>query len=152
MFGSANKITQRTGNLTDCTGTNCNKAPNSVSATYTHPAEFATTNMLPLLFAMAAAARSHVALSLAFVVFRVVQTSEAHSGYKVGIMNQLEYYSGGFVTAARTHDMHHEKTTCNYGSQICVVDWLCGTHRPARELVQSAKHSESSQDDSNHFH
>lgn len=69
---------------------------------------------------------------------RVVETVDAHSGYRLPFSpwQILDSVQGG----SERHDFHHSKFQGSYGSFFCFWDWLCGTDVPyrAHQLTQIA--------------
>ncbi|KAF0717831.1 Aste57867_2062 [Aphanomyces stellatus] len=104
-------------------------APFGLAFIYTHPVEEVLTMMAtmtgPLLFG------SHILCLYIWLVFRVVKSIEAHSGYEFPLgLNTLI----PFLTGSGRHDYHHEKFDCNYGSMFAFWDWICGTDANFRKM------------------
>lgn len=89
--------------------------PIAFAAQYAHPLEHIVVNISPI-FLPQIILRAHILTFWAFLWFELVETSTVHSGYDF------------FHSAAKAHDLHHEKFMINFGS-IGLLDWLHGTDR-----------------------
>ena len=103
----------------------------SCAAECTHPVEFILGNGLPFLFGPFVIGKVHAYTLLAWLVWRVVETCDGHSGFDFPFMPArlmpLASPSGG-------HDAHHSINTGNYGSFLRVWDWVFGTEIPAEKI------------------
>uniref|UniRef100_A0A8C4RAU0 Methylsterol monooxygenase 1 n=1 Tax=Eptatretus burgeri TaxID=7764 RepID=A0A8C4RAU0_EPTBU len=110
------------------------QAPFGLQAEYAHPVETITLGfgffLGLLLFA------SHMALLWAWVLCRLLETIDVHSGYDWP-WNPLHVLPG--YAGSRYHDFHHENFVGNYSSTFIWWDWLFGTdgaYREKQKLVQ----------------
>lgn len=79
-------------------------APTALASAYSHPIEYAVSNVIPAVF-LAHTVRPHILAILTFVGVGLMLTLEEHCGY---------YLLG---SASTFHDLHHEKFKVNYSSQ-----------------------------------
>ncbi|KAF0686715.1 Aste57867_21557 [Aphanomyces stellatus] len=106
-------------------------APFGLTAMYTHPMEEISVTLSsmagPLLFG------SHILCLWVWLVFRLLEGVESHSGYDspIGLRTFLPFLGGSV-----RHDYHHEKFDCNFGSMFGFWDWIYGTDAPFRALQQ----------------
>ncbi|KAI9004503.1 hypothetical protein DFJ74DRAFT_647048 [Hyaloraphidium curvatum] len=96
-----------------------NTAPFALSAAYAHPVEQVVANSLPFHLP-SALLPVHPSTQWAWIFWRILETSSAHSGYHIP-----------FMPNALFHDNHHSKFEGNYGVNcgILIVDHLLGTDR-----------------------
>lgn len=97
-------------------------APFGIAAEYAHPVETAIlglgTILGPLLFC------NHLLTLWAWLIVRLFQTIEVHSGYNFPwSLNRYVPLWGGAVF----HDYHHEVFLGNYASTFTLWDWVFGT-------------------------
>ncbi|ETV99959.1 hypothetical protein H310_07414 [Aphanomyces invadans] len=107
-------------------------APFGLTAVYTHPVEELVTMLATLAGPLVCG--SHVVCLWLWLVLRVVETIDSHSGY------DFPFTWGHFVpvlSGPARHDYHHEKFDCNYGSTLAFWDWVCGTDKQFRALQRS---------------
>jgi len=106
----------------------------SLSAIATHPLEYFLGNLMPTqLGIMLCPGKIHFASAILFVVFRVVNTVEGHSGYgfKFGFSKFFPC-----VSAANYHNHHHLMNIGNFGSQLYIWDSIFGTNKEYMESLQ----------------
>eukprot|EP01062_Namystynia_karyoxenos_P017665 TRINITY_DN16538_c0_g1_i1.p1 TRINITY_DN16538_c0_g1~~TRINITY_DN16538_c0_g1_i1.p1 ORF type:complete len:325 (+),score=108.91 TRINITY_DN16538_c0_g1_i1:70-975(+) len=100
------------------------KATVGFASEYDHPIEDAVNTLTtiggPLLLG------SHAAVLALFVVLRLHQTVDSHSGYELPWPLSL-WNMWPCATAVRRHDYHHTDNLGNYGDWLPLWDWLCGT-------------------------
>jgi sterol desaturase/sphingolipid hydroxylase (fatty acid hydroxylase superfamily) len=99
--------------------------PIGFSAEYSHPIEGLVANGLPTVGG-ALIMGSHLYLFVAWLVFRMIETVDAHSGYELPFspFHMLRSIQGG----ADRHDFHHSHNTGCYGALFTFWDWVCGTN------------------------
>jgi len=90
-------------------------APVALAAQYAHPLEHFFANILPISIPPQIL-KSHILTYWLFLAFELTETSTVHSGYDF------------FESAAKMHDLHHEKFMINFGS-LGFLDRLHGTDR-----------------------
>lgn len=92
------------------------------AAEYAHPFEVVLSNQIPTLgFVLGVGA--HPLICFAWLVLRLSQTYEAHSGYEFG--DTLAGRWGLTSNDYGFHDHHHTVNSGNYGAEH--MDWLFGT-------------------------
>jgi sterol desaturase/sphingolipid hydroxylase (fatty acid hydroxylase superfamily) len=106
------------------------QAPFGIAAEYAHPIETVVlgfgTLIGPYIFAR------HLISLWIWVVVRVFQTVEVHSGYDFPIsLNRWVPFWGG----AKFHDYHHETFVGNYSSTFTIWDWMFGTDKSYRSRL-----------------
>jgi sterol desaturase/sphingolipid hydroxylase (fatty acid hydroxylase superfamily) len=97
-------------------------APVALAAQYAHPLEHLFANILPISIPPQIL-RSHILTYWLFLAFELVETSTVHSGYDF------------FDSAAKMHDLHHEKFMVNFGS-LGFLDRLHGTDKIRKRAVE----------------
>lgn len=97
-------------------------APVALAAQYAHPLEHFFVNILPISIPPRIL-RSHILTYWLFLAFELVETSTTHSGYDF------------FDSAAKMHDLHHEKFVVNFGA-LGFLDRLHGTDRIQKRAVE----------------
>lgn len=123
-------------------------APSGLAAEYAHPLEtmilgFGTIGG-PVLWTMATG-DLHVITMLTWMVFRMIQAIDSHSGYDFpwSLRHWFPLWSG-----AEFHDYHHEAFVNNYATSFRFWDWLLGTdlkykaHRARQQAAKAAAHSD----------
>ncbi|KAJ1988696.1 C-4 sterol methyl oxidase [Dimargaris cristalligena] len=102
-------------------------APFGLTAEYAHPLEILILGMGtiggPLLWVMATG-DMHIFTVLTWIVVRLLQTVDSHSGYDFpwSLRHWLPFWSG-----AEHHDYHHMAFVNNYSTAFRWWDYLCGT-------------------------
>ncbi|EJD51123.1 sterol desaturase [Auricularia subglabra TFB-10046 SS5] len=90
-------------------------APIAFASQYAHPVEHYIANYLPTALPPQLL-RVHVVSWWVYLAAQYIETTAIHSGYDV------------FSGLARMHDLHHEKSTGNFGT-LGILDWIHGTLR-----------------------
>ncbi|KAL5010100.1 hypothetical protein ScPMuIL_012405 [Solemya velum] len=104
-------------------------APFGMVAEYAHPLE---TIVLGFGFFFGILIfTNHFILMWAWVVIRLVETIDVHSGYDFPYLNPLHLIP--FYAGARFHDFHHKNFVGNYASTFTYWDILCGTDKQYKE-------------------
>jgi len=123
------------------------QAPFGIAGEYAHPLEtmFLGLGTAAGPFMLATMGMMHIATLFVWMVFRVAQVIDAHSGYDFPwSLNRFVPFWGG----AEFHDFHHEKFTDNYASTFKIWDSLFGTNKKyleqrARERAEKEKRQSS---------
>lgn len=97
-------------------------APVALAAQYAHPLEHIFANVLPVALPPQIFG-SHVVTYWIFLSFELFETATVHSGY--------DFFAG----AAKSHDLHHEKFTVNYGA-LGFLDKFHGTDKVQKRAVE----------------
>lgn len=97
-------------------------APIALCASYAHPVELATGNILPLILGPVLC-RAHVATTALWFAVAVIGSQMHHCGYR---FESAVLHLPGFDQQPDFHDFHHEVFRGNYGL-IGVLDWFHGT-------------------------
>jgi methylsterol monooxygenase len=92
------------------------------AAEYAHPVEVVASNQIPTL-GLILAVGSHPLVMCAWLILRLTQTYETHSGYALD--GSLYARLGLAVCGASFHDHHHTVNLGNFGAEH--MDWLFGT-------------------------
>jgi methylsterol monooxygenase len=110
-------------------------APFGMTAEYAHPVE--TVVLGTGFFLGIIAFCNHVVLLWAWVVVRLIETCDVHSGYHFWFnpLHLIPFYGGSFF-----HDYHHMKTLGNYSSTFTWWDRLFGTDEGFRQHYADRKH------------
>jgi sterol desaturase/sphingolipid hydroxylase (fatty acid hydroxylase superfamily) len=108
----------------------------SIAAIYAHPIEFALGNVLPAGLPPALLGpRIHLVTILTWIVFRIIATTNGHSGYEFPwIPWDLLPMKG----SPQYHDYHHSggDFSGNFSGQTTVLDTIWGTNKKYyRELM-----------------
>ena len=102
-------------------------APFGLAAEYASPIEVLFlgigTVVCPILW-VALTGDLHILTMYIFIILRVSQTIDAHSGYDFpwSLHHFLPFWAG-----ADHHDLHHEKFIGNYSSSFRWWDYICDT-------------------------
>lgn len=88
-------------------------APIAFASQYAHPVEHYIVNYLPTALPPQLL-RVHVVSWWVYLAVQYIVTTVIHSGYDL------------FAGLAHIHDLHHEKSTGNYGN-FAIIDWMHGT-------------------------
>jgi len=111
------------------------QAPFGMTAEYAHPVE--TIVLGTGFFLGIAAFCTHVVMLWVWVVIRLVETIDVHSGYDIPYVNPMHLIPG--YAGARFHDFHHYNFVGNYASTFRWWDWLCGTDVQWNEFQKKTK-------------
>ncbi|KAG8135061.1 putative C-4 methylsterol oxidase-like protein [Naja naja] len=116
-------------------------APFGMQAEYAHPLE--TIILGTGFFIGIIVFCNHVILLYAWLVCRLIETIDVHSGYDIPLnpLHFLPFYAG-----ARYHDFHHMNFTGNYASTFTWWDKLFATdsqYNSYKEKMQKQKDTES---------
>ena len=119
-------------------------APFSFAAEYAHPIETAILGVgffIPLLLFF-----NHLSFFWLWLLVRMAETAEVHSGYDVPLVDLLNpLHLIPFYAGARFHDFHHKAFNTNYASSFYFWDWLLGTdgmYRKHNEEMRRKKKAE----------
>lgn len=97
----------------------------SIASEYAHPLESLLSNTLPTVAGYKLlGGKTHMATVLMWVIIRVTETIDGHSGYE---FSWSPYRLMPFSGSASFHDYHHTHNIGNYGSFFTLWDTLCGT-------------------------
>jgi len=102
----------------------------SIASEYAHPIEFIFANLLSTSVGpMLLGSRVHMLTYGMWIVTRIINTTEGHSGYDIPFFfNGWSFLPGG---ANRSfHHFHHLKFRGNYGSELTIWDRIFGTVHP----------------------
>lgn len=109
------------------------QAPFGMVAEYAHPIE---TVVLGIGFFIGILLLcNHLIMMWLWMIVRVLETVDVHSGYDFPYFNPLHLLPG--YAGARFHDFHHMNFNGNYASTFIWWDWLFGTDKQYREYVKS---------------
>jgi sterol desaturase/sphingolipid hydroxylase (fatty acid hydroxylase superfamily) len=98
----------------------------SIAAEFAHPLEFLLGNAIPFTLGPLLLG-AHLYTMLAWVVFRIGETVDGHSGFDFPFS---PFRLLPFAGSATGHDLHHSKNTGNYESFLCFWERLYGTEIP----------------------
>lgn len=100
----------------------------SISAEFCHPIEFILSNLIPtILGPVILGYRVHILTYFMWVIFRIFETSEGHSGYEFSFSPfRLCFFSSG----QEFHNFHHLYFVNNYSSFFVYWDYIFGTVSP----------------------
>lgn len=101
--------------------------PIALCSEYAHPVEFILVNMLPnAVGSKILGAKVHLATYIFWLIIRVFETLDGHSGYEFPWSPfRLLPLSG----SAQYHNYHHTHNDGNYGSFFMIWDTLLGTNK-----------------------
>jgi len=101
--------------------------PIALCSEYAHPVEFLLVNMLPnAVGSKILGAKVHLATYILWLIIRVCETLDGHSGYEFSWSPfRLLPLSG----SAQYHNYHHTNNDGNYGSFFMLWDTIMGTNR-----------------------
>jgi len=114
------------------------QSPFPISAEYAHPIETMWLGLgffLPTLIFT-----NHIFFFWCWLIARLVQTTDAHSGYFVPL--NIFYLIPGYG-GSPFHDFHHQNFTGNYGASFIWWDKILGTDREAMKLAVGKKEDTS---------
>lgn len=108
----------------------------ALNTEYAHPIEHLVSNVLttfggPLILG------SHVLVFWSYLVFRLWETFDAHSGYTLPVLSPFSVVP--WWTGPRMHDFHHSHNIGAYGTMTCFWDRVCGTDKGYRDYVKKQK-------------
>ncbi|XP_064418105.1 methylsterol monooxygenase 1 [Latimeria chalumnae] len=112
-------------------------SPFGMQAEYAHPLE--TIILGAGFFIGIMIFCNHLILLWAWVIFRLMETIDVHSGYDVPL-NPLHFIP--FYAGARFHDFHHMNFVGNYASTFTWWDKLLGTDFQFNAYAQKVKREE----------
>lgn len=69
---------------------------------------------------------SHVLLFWNYIIFKLLQSIDAHSSYDLPIPFNIWNILPG-MDSSKAHYLHHCINTGNYGGYFIFWDWLCNT-------------------------
>lgn len=96
-----------------------------IAAAFAHPVEDLLANLIPTLIGCVIMG-SHVIVLATWLLVRLTETVDAHSGYSFSFSPfHLLPFQGG----AERHDFHHSKNVGCYGAFTIFWDWFCGTDK-----------------------
>ncbi|XP_002741042.1 methylsterol monooxygenase 1-like, partial [Saccoglossus kowalevskii] len=112
------------------------QAPFGMTAEYAHPIE--TIVLGAGFFIGILLFTNHFILLWAWVIFRLMETIDVHSGYELPLnpMHLLPFYGG-----VRFHDFHHMNFNGNYSSSFTWWDKLFGTDQQYNDYYQKLEDS-----------
>ena len=109
----------------------------SIAAEYAHPAESFFSAALPLIFLILFVPVNPLIFGV-WVVARLLETFEAHSGYCFDGCFLSEWFSLTHSGYTIFHDFHHVANKGNYGQGGIFWDYVCGTDGLFREKMAAA--------------
>jgi len=109
------------------------KSTIGIASEYAHPVEAILSNLVPSL-AGPFVVGPHVFTFWLWTSFRVIETTDAHSGYNFPFspFNLLPFQGG-----PERHEYHHFYNLGSYGSFFTFWDWFCGTDQPFKKHQSS---------------
>jgi methylsterol monooxygenase len=110
------------------------QAPFGMVAEYAHPAETMILGLGTMWGILLMG--NHLAFLWGWMVVRLLETIDVHSGYDLPInpLHLLPFYGG-----ARFHDFHHMNFNGNYSSTFTWWDKIFGTDRQFKEYMEKEK-------------
>ena len=102
------------------------KAPIALAASYAHPVELMTCNVLPLMMGPVLC-RAHIVTTYVWFIVAIFGSMMHHCGYRFWWAHIPSDPQPDF------HDYHHENFTGNYGL-LSILDKFHGTDKDWREL------------------
>ncbi|XP_064397955.1 methylsterol monooxygenase 1-like [Halichondria panicea] len=106
--------------------------PFGLTAEYAHPLETVILGMgfvWGILFF-----GNHVIMEWLWMMARLVESVEVHSGYDFPYLNPMHLIPG--YAGARFHDFHHYNFNGNYASSFVWWDWIFGTNKQYLEYIE----------------
>lgn len=101
--------------------------PISLSSEYAHPIEFLFVNLLPnAVGAKILGAKVHLVTYILWLIIRVLETLDGHSGYE---FSWSPYRLLPLSGSANYHNYHHTHNDGNYGSFFMIWDTFLGTNK-----------------------
>lgn len=110
----------------------------SIAAEYANPLETIFSSIIPLFFLTAFVPVAPIVFAL-WVVFRLFETYESHSGYCFDgsfLSQKLNMTHSGYTLF---HDFHHVVNKGNYGQGGIFWDYICGSDKLFRQKVAAAR-------------
>lgn len=101
----------------------------SLAAIYAHPIEHIVSNAIPSGYGyhlLAKVTSVHYVTIMAWLVFRLIETCDGHSGYNWS-WGQLQF--NPWKLSTEYHDFHHSHNVGNYASMFGFWDSLMGTNK-----------------------
>lgn len=105
------------------------QSPFGMTAEYAHPAE--TLILGAGFFIGILCTCNHVAFLWVWMVVRLLETIDVHSGYDIPYINVFHLIPG--YAGAKFHDFHHKNFTGNYASSFIWWDKIFGTDQQWKE-------------------
>lgn len=109
------------------------QAPFGMTAEYAHPIE--TLVLGTGFFIGVLLLCNHLIAIWLWMMVRLLETVEVHSGYDFPYLNPLHLIPG--YAGTRFHDFHHMNFNGNYASTFLWWDWLLGTDRQYRDYIKN---------------
>lgn len=110
-----------------------------IAATYAHFLEFIFVDAVPSGMGCALIGnRTHVFTYYMWVVVRIVESTDGHSGYD---FPWSPFRLVPLGTSASHHDYHHSHTVGNFSSFFSIWDKICGTDIPYKKFCEKIKSS-----------
>jgi sterol desaturase/sphingolipid hydroxylase (fatty acid hydroxylase superfamily) len=110
------------------------KQPTGVVSVLSDPFE-GVQNQLAIWFLPVILKEKHLFTLCIWIVIRVYQTVNAHSGYNLPYVS-TQYWFPWLMPGAVAHDFHHQHCKWNYGSFFNMWDRLMGTYRRSTTTKQ----------------
>eukprot|EP00743_Colponemidia_sp_Colp-15_P015758 GILK01019047.1.p1 GENE.GILK01019047.1~~GILK01019047.1.p1 ORF type:complete len:242 (-),score=5.21 GILK01019047.1:39-764(-) len=110
----------------------------SIAAEYAHPLETIFSSIVPLFFMTAFVPTSPVVFPL-WVMLRLLETYESHSGYCFDGSFLSQKFNMTYSGYTLFHDFHHVANKGNYGQGGIFWDYLCDTDSLFRSKVAAAR-------------
>lgn len=108
-----------------------------ISATYAHFLEFIFVDAVPSGIGCALIGnRTHVFTYYMWVIVRIVESTDGHSGYDFPWSPFRLLFLGA---SASHHDYHHSHTVGNFSSFFTIWDRICGTDKPYKNYCEKLK-------------
>lgn len=121
------------------------KATVGIASEYAHPLEYLLSNSIPFA-AGPLLVGPHIVTWLLWVILRVVETVDAHSGYRFPFSPfSLLPFQGG----SERHFFHHSHNIGSYGSFFNYWDYITGTDRAFREFQKNEQQQHNKNSNSN---
>ena len=92
------------------------KSPAALTAKYAHPVEHLVSNIAPVMLGPLLF-NAHPLVQGLWISYGMVQTTVVHSGYNLS----------AWLPQSHAHDWHHEVTVECFGTELGLMDYLCGT-------------------------
>ncbi|CAF3805704.1 unnamed protein product [Rotaria socialis] len=103
------------------------KQPTGVVSVLSDPIE-GLQNQLAVWFMPVLLKEKHIFTVCIWIVIRVYQTVNAHSGYNLPYVS-TQYWVPWIMSGTLAHDFHHQHGKWNYGSFFNIWDRIMDTHR-----------------------
>ena len=102
---------------------------------YCHPVEFVFSNLIPTVSGPAILGM-HVLPSAAWMTMRILESVDAHCGYR---FPWSPFHMFAFQGGVERHDFHHSHNVGSYGSWTKFWDWAMGTDKAFNEFMMKKK-------------